>query len=90
MNADPSSFDGSFKDVSPAAKEHITSQLRLKIGRVMAIVKRDELAAEKKRSKAQDRPLPPSGTNEGIIAALKHTYEGPGIERPLGYVFLTK
>lgn len=90
MESDPSSFDNSFKDLSRAVQDHVTSQLRLKIDRVMAIVKRDEDAAERKRAKSQRSAASQSAksaTSEGIIAALRHTYEGPGIERPQGHVF---
>lgn len=88
VESDSSSFDNPFKDLSRAAQDHVTSQLRLKVDRVLAIVKRDEDAAERNRSKTQrdaaSQSVKSGNTSEGIIAALRHTYEGPGVERSQG------
>ena len=95
VETDALAFDNPFKDLSREARDHVTGQLKLKISRVMAIVRRDEDAAERRRSKDRKTSvsLPSSsGTSEGVIAALRHTYEGPGSERALGCVdqhFLT-
>jgi hypothetical protein len=83
VSATPPAFDDPFKGATAAARDHITSHLTSKVDRLIAIVDREQ--AKTSRSLQHDRSTTifgaHSGSNEGIIAALHTSYDGPGVAR---------
>jgi hypothetical protein len=79
-SATPPAFDDPFKNATTAARDHITSHLKSKIDRLVAIVDREQTKID--RSLQHDRSAAifgdPGRSNEGIIAALHTSYDGPG------------
>ncbi|KAG5648635.1 hypothetical protein DXG03_003246 [Asterophora parasitica] len=73
-------FDEPFKDAAPTARDHIISHIRSKIDRLIHIVDREEARLLRAEKKAKDALSPHLAANldEGIISALRITYDGPG------------
>ena len=79
----PAIFDDPIKDGSAEARAHIIHHLTGKVIRLIAIVDREQ----GKLNRASQKTSSVSGSNlsnEGIIAALRTTYDGPGTDRPEG------
>ena len=83
ISATPPAFDDPFKTTTIAARDHITSHLTSKVDRLMAIVDREQTKID--RSLQHDGSAmtlsPHMRSNEGIIAALHTSYDGPGADR---------
>jgi hypothetical protein len=79
----PPTFDDPFKNATGAARDHIVVHLRSKVDRLVSIVDREQTKLD--RSLQAVRPntsfITHTGSNEGIIAALETTYDGPGEDR---------
>ena len=82
VSATPPVFDP-FKNASSAARDHIIAHLRGKIDRLVSIVDRE--LTKFNRSLQEGQPAinfsVNTGSNEGIVAALQTTYDGPGEDR---------
>jgi hypothetical protein len=82
----PPVFDDPFKNVPSTARDHIITHLRGKIDRLVSIVDREQTKLN--RSSQTGRPtinlVMNTSSNEGIIAALQTTYDGPGEDRQDG------
>jgi hypothetical protein len=83
VSSTPPGFDDPFKNAAPAARDHIITHLRSKIDRLVSIVDREQTKLD--RSLQGGRQVTSfvtnTGSNEGIIAALQTTYDGPGEDR---------
>lgn len=83
VSATPPVFDDPFKNASSAARDHIIAHLRGKIDRLVSIVDRE--LTKFNRSLQEGQPAinfsVNTGSNEGIVAALQTTYDGPGEDR---------
>jgi hypothetical protein len=79
-------FDDVFKvPLNIATREHIINHLHGKVNRLQAIVDREQHKIN--RSASHNQPVVPLRTdtaNDGIIAALLNSYEGPGEYRSRG------
>lgn len=86
VSAVPDVFDDPFKSVSAEARDHVIHHLKGKVTRMMAIVDREQGKLDRASQKTSSASLLRGGTlsNEGIIAALRTTYDGPGTDRPEG------
>jgi hypothetical protein len=85
VSATPPSFDDPFKDARTDARDHITSQLKCKVERLVAIVDREQTKLDRSLQKNQITTLVgQTRSSEGIIAALYTVYDGPGAERQDG------
>lgn len=84
ISCSPPSFDDSILNVPVQARHFVVERLRELVNRVVAIV--DRKHRDNERSKQPARPVVSltSSSNEGILAALHNSYEGPGSIRPGG------
>ncbi|GLB37649.1 putative P-loop containing nucleoside triphosphate hydrolase protein [Lyophyllum shimeji] len=80
ISATPAGFDDPFSTTTPAARDHIISHLRNKVDRLVHIVDREEARLDRaaRRTKSALSPCLGANLGEGIIAALRLTYDGPG------------
>lgn len=82
VSSSPPVFDDPLKDAPQAARDHITGHLKAKIDRLMAIVDRElEKLGHSLRKNRSGLSYTTKGPNEGILAALHSSYDGPGEER---------
>jgi hypothetical protein len=81
ISATPPAFDDPFKGATAAARDHITSHLRSKVDRLIAIVDREQAKSNGSLQHHRSKTIfgAHSGSNEGIIAALHTSYDGPGV-----------
>ncbi|KAJ7045696.1 hypothetical protein C8F04DRAFT_1065834 [Mycena alexandri] len=80
-----SSFDDPFKEAGPSTRDQITSHLRAKVDRLVAIVDREQGRIDRASQQRIAAPFPlPDRSHEGVVAALNITYEGPGPLRAQG------
>ncbi|KAJ7202968.1 AAA domain-containing protein [Mycena haematopus] len=85
VSMSPPTFDDPFKEASPTVRDQITSYLRDKVHRLVAIVNREQNKIDRANQQRMPSTLTLADrTHEGIVAALSITYEGPGTSRPLG------
>ncbi|KAF8210466.1 P-loop containing nucleoside triphosphate hydrolase protein [Mycena galopus ATCC 62051] len=85
VSTSPATFEDPFAEAGCTTRDQITSHLRAKVHRLVAIVDREQSKIDR-----ANQPHLTSGltladrTHEGVVAALNITYEGPGALRPLG------
>ena len=86
ISAVPAIFDDPFKDVSAEARDHVIHHLKGKVIRMITIVDREQGKLDRASQKTSSASLLRGSnlSNEGIIAALRTTYDGPGTDRPEG------
>ncbi|KAG5638464.1 hypothetical protein H0H81_012529 [Sphagnurus paluster] len=84
--ASPPMYDDPFQNTSKAARDHIISHLKSKVERVVQIVHREQNRFDRVGRKAKNILAPnlANNLNEGIISALRMTYDGPGDQSQLG------
>lgn len=82
--ADPPTFHDSFSKAAAKTKEHITSHLRGKVDRVVSILEREQARIDRMSNNRTQQVRSTATSDEGVIAALHSTYEGPGIIRASG------
>jgi len=80
----PPAFDYPPKSVSLPGHEHMVHSLRAKIDRCIAIVDREGNKINRSIQSSFSATKQKILANEGIVAALRNTYEGPGELRPQG------
>ncbi|KAJ7163577.1 hypothetical protein C8R43DRAFT_1171786, partial [Mycena crocata] len=81
----PPTFDNPFREATTTTRDQIIGHLRAKVDRLVAIVDREQGRIDR----ANQQHAAPSFrlsdiSQEGVVAALNITYEGPGALRPLG------
>lgn len=84
ISSNPPVFDDPFKSTTQAARDHIISHLTSKVERLINIVDREENKIKRSTREPRASGVAGSGPNEGIVAALEMTYQGPGELRPDG------
>ncbi|KAF5380591.1 hypothetical protein D9615_004617 [Tricholomella constricta] len=86
ISAVSSGFDDPLKDTNPATRDHIITHIRSKVDRLIHIVDREEakFLRSERRAKNVLSPNLAADLDEGIISALRITYDGPGELRNLG------
>lgn len=86
ISASPPDFDDPFKNISHAARDHITGYLKTKVKRLSNIVDREQAKLEKAAKQLSCIPNSHLEKNhdEGILAALHLRYDGPGDNSRLG------
>lgn len=77
ITANPPTFVDTFQSASLATREHVTGFLKNRTDGLVAIIDREQAKVE--RSLRKDKPAPSSKRNmEGIVNALRSTYDPPG------------
>ncbi|KAG6845312.1 hypothetical protein H0H87_011162 [Tephrocybe sp. NHM501043] len=81
ISTSPSRFDDPFKDTNQAVRDHITGFLKNKVDRLVHIVDREQAKIDgaAKRAKSVSHLSIGANLDEGILSALKLSYDGPGI-----------
>ena len=79
----PPKFDDVFA-TNFAARDHIVEHLSSKVRSVVAIVDREQARIERHQRKDTQTILQPLAPQEGLTAALKMTFDGPGELSPDG------
>ncbi|TFK44429.1 hypothetical protein BDQ12DRAFT_672980 [Crucibulum laeve] len=84
ISSDNPVFDSVFKDKA-AAREHIVTHLKGKMGRLVSIVDREQAKLNRNLNQV-DASIPANRelADEGTVAALRITYDGPGALRSQG------
>ncbi|KAJ7217780.1 hypothetical protein GGX14DRAFT_438313 [Mycena pura] len=79
ISMSPPAFDDPFEDTNSATRDQIVNHLRSKVRRLVTIVDREQGRVDRAK---QRHATPTFGlsdrSQEGVIAALTITYEGPG------------
>ncbi|KAJ7593987.1 hypothetical protein C8J56DRAFT_1043774 [Mycena floridula] len=75
-------FDDPFKSIPSANRDHVLDHLRAKMSRLMVIVDREDQKLLRAEKKSQPKRFP--SNHQGLSAALRIVYEGPGDIRPEG------
>ena len=79
ISSSPPSFEDPFKAVNSVARDHITGYLKTKVDRLFQIVTREQAKLDRAQGRVHDTlSVRASNMDEGIIAALHITYDGPG------------
>lgn len=86
ISTDPAAFDDTFRNATLAARDHIINHLKGKVSRLVAIVDREQSRLERylQNTQSEFSFIANTGSNEGVIAALQTTYDGPGRDRQDG------
>jgi hypothetical protein len=77
-------FDDPFKNATTAARDHITSHLKSKVDRLLAIVDREQTKMDRslqRHHSVANTFATHERSNEGILSALHTSYDGPGEDR---------
>ncbi|KAG6920270.1 hypothetical protein DXG01_005039 [Tephrocybe rancida] len=86
ISSSPPCFDDPFKDTTQAARDHIIGFLKNKVERLVHIVDREQAKIDRASRRAKSMAYVKIGANldEGIISALRLTYDGPGDNSRVG------
>ncbi|OJA18637.1 hypothetical protein AZE42_01786, partial [Rhizopogon vesiculosus] len=82
ISANPPSFDSALKTLQPNVRDLLVQTLSEKINKLVSIVEREQ--GKEQRSDSQKQRATYAVSNEGLLAALESSYEGPGALRELG------
>ncbi|OAX35178.1 hypothetical protein K503DRAFT_858768 [Rhizopogon vinicolor AM-OR11-026] len=82
ISANPPSFDSALKTLQPSVRDLLVQTLSEKINKLVSIVEREQ--GKEQRSDSQKQRATHAVSNEGLLAALESSYEGPGALRELG------
>ncbi len=84
ISSTPVTFEDLIADAPQQARHFVIERLRALVGRLVAIVDRKHRDNERAKQPIRTMISLPSSSNEGVLAALHNSYEGPGELRPGG------
>ena len=84
ISSTPVAFDDSIVNTPQQARHFVIERLRALVDRVVAIVDRKHRDNERVQHPVRIAMSVTSTSNEGVLAALHNSYEGPGELRPGG------
>jgi hypothetical protein len=83
--ASPPRFDSPFSQLSAETRDSIITRLKQKIERLILIIDREDGRLAKQVKNSTERTSKAGApSQDGLIAALERSYEGPGEERTEG------
>jgi hypothetical protein len=82
--ATPPSFDDPLRNFSPAVRDLVVGTIKQTITRLVSIVEREQGKLINPDQRERKSSSHKGALQEGLIAALHTTYEGPGNRRPEG------
>jgi hypothetical protein len=77
IHANPPSFDSALKTLQSTVRDLLVQTLNEKINKLVSIVEREQ-GKEQRSDSQKQRSSHAASSNEGILAALESSYEGPG------------